>query len=239
MAGKGNKSLTKFTKVQDEEKNRMVNLEEMKKVFSEMFKSHEKSVLDILAANNKIQNDRLDILTKHIEDIKESLQFTENELNTKILKVEQNLENETTMIKEKLRDLEDRTRRNNLRIDGVNESVKETWDETEEKVMKILKNNLGITTAVKIERAHRAGKIRLNSKRPRTIVIKILDYKDKTNILRNTHKLKGTGIFINEDFSRETIEKRKKLWVDVLQLREQGKYAVLQYDRIIQHEFRK
>ena len=47
MAGKGNKSLTKFTKVQDEEKNRMVNLEEMKKVFSEMFKSHEKSVLDI------------------------------------------------------------------------------------------------------------------------------------------------------------------------------------------------
>ena len=143
------------------------------------------------------------------------------------------------MIKEKLRDLEDRTRRNNLRIDGVNESVKETWDETEEKVMKILKNNLGITTAVKIERAHRAGKIRLNSKRPRTIVIKILDYKDKTNILRNTHKLKGTGIFINEDFSRETIEKRKKLWVDVLQLREQGKYAVLQYDRIIQHEFRK
>ena len=231
MAGKGNKSLTKFTKVQDEEKNRMVNLEEMKKVFSEMFKSHEKSVLDILAANNKIQNDRL--------DIQESLQFTENELNTKFLKVEQNLENETTMIKEKLRDLEDRTRRNNLRIDGVNESVKETWDETEEKVMKILKNNLGITTAVKIERAHRAGKIRLDSKRPRTIVIKILDYKDKTNILRNTHKLKGTGIFINEDFSRETIEKRKKLWVDVLQLREQGKYAVLQYDRIIQHEFRK
>ena len=90
----------------------------------------------------------------------------ENELNTKILKVEQNLENETTMIKEKLRDLEDRTRRNNLRIDGVNESVKETWDETEEKVMKILKNNLGITTAVKIERAHRAGKVRLDSKRP-------------------------------------------------------------------------
>ena len=67
MAGKGNKSLTKVTKVQDEEKNRMVNLEEMEKVFSEMFKSHEKSVLDILAANNKIQNDRLDILTKHIE----------------------------------------------------------------------------------------------------------------------------------------------------------------------------
>ena len=66
MASKGRKSLNE---------GKLVNLEDVKKIFREMFKAHEKSIVDILAANNKIMNDRLDKITKTIEDLQESLEI--------------------------------------------------------------------------------------------------------------------------------------------------------------------
>ena len=74
---------------------------------------------------------------------------------------------------------------------------------------------------------------------PRTIILKLLNFKDKERILKNAKYLKNTGIFINEDFSKETIEKRKKLWEDVIKLRKEGKYAILKYDRIYSRDFKK
>ena len=73
---------------------------------------------------------------------------------------------------------------------------------------------------------------------PRTLIIKLLWYQDKINILENAKKLKGTGSYINEDFSRETTEKWKKLWDDVVRLRDEGKYAILNYDRIEVRDFK-
>ena len=117
--------------------------------------------------------------------------------------------------------------------------MKETWEETENKVQQLFQNQLDITTKIHIERAHRTGKNKIGDKRPRTIVLKMLNCKDRCTILKNANKLRGSGIYINEDFSVETINIRKRLWNDVLKLRQDGKYAVLQYDRIIQHDFRK
>ena len=45
-----------------------------------------------------------------------------------------------------------------------------------------------------------------NPGKPRTIVCRFLNYKDKTNILKTAKKLKDKNIFINEDFSHETME---------------------------------
>ena len=36
--------------------------------------------------------------------------------------------------------------------------------------------------------------------------------KDKSMILRNIHKLKGSDIFTNEDFRKQTGDLRKVLW---------------------------
>ena len=44
-------------------------------------------------------------------------------------------------------------------------------------------------------------------------------------ILRNVHKLKGSVIFMNEDFSKQTTDLRKELWKEVKQLRSKGKIA--------------
>ena len=50
-----------------------------------------------------------------------------------------------------------------------------------------------------------------DKKRPRTIVLRLAKFKDKNIILKNVNKLKESDVYINEDFSRETTELRKKL----------------------------
>ena len=64
-----------------------------------------------------------------------------------------------------------------------------------------------------IECAHRTkGKTTRNNtawkSEPRTIVINLDNYKDKSMILRNIHKLKGSDNFINEDFSKLRVRRK-------------------------------
>ena len=87
---------------------------------------------------------------------------------------------------------------------------------------------------MEIECAHRAG--RKNRSKPRTIVCKLLRFKDKQNILRKAKLLKGTNIFINEDYCQDTVEHRKKLWEEVKVLRGQGKIAYLNYRSIVSRD---
>nr|XP_047129462.1 uncharacterized protein LOC124809419 [Hydra vulgaris] len=141
---------------------------------------------------------------------------------------------ETEAALNKLREKEDRSRRNNLRVEGVKEDDNESWLESEIKVKKIFDEYLGIKD-VKIERAHRAGKEDI--KKHRTIVVKLLDFKDKEAILRNSSKLKGKNIFINEDFCAETNRIRKDLREKMKIERQSGKFAYISYDKLIVREW--
>ena len=84
----------------------------------------------------------------------------------------------------------------------------------------MLKEQLDIEN-VEIDRAHRTW--RKNRNKLRAIVCKLLQFKDKQNILRKAKLLKGTNIFINEDYCQDTVEYRKELWEEVKVLRSQGK----------------
>ena len=116
-----------------------------------------------------------------------------------------------TFVMEKLTELEDRSRRNNVRIDGIPETPNETWENCEEEVRKIIKNKLDITDDIEIDRCHCMVKFQKNKSKPRTVVCKFLRSKDKHKVLLNAKMLKDTGIFIYEDFSKATMELRKFL----------------------------
>ena len=92
-------------------------------------------------------------------------------------------------IEDKLVDLEDRSRRNNLRIGGIKEKQNETWEDCKKQLDTLFKESLGTEDEIVIERAHRVktGKNQ-RSTTPRTIVCRILNYKDKVKILRNAKK---------------------------------------------------
>ena len=68
---------------------------------------------------------------------------------------------------------------------------------------------------------------------PRTIVCRILNYKDKVKILRDAKKLKSKNILINKDFCQATLDHCKELWKEAKRLREKGKIAYLQYRSIV------
>ncbi|XP_065675660.1 uncharacterized protein LOC136091874 [Hydra vulgaris] len=90
---------------------------------------------------------------------------------------------------------------------------------------------------VDIERVHRVGKKEEN--KPRTIFVKVLHYKDKIKVLHSFNRLKGSRIYINEDFSFETTVIRKKLLEEMMVHRKNGKYSSVKYDKLIVKEFRK
>ena len=96
-------------------------------------------------------------------------------------------------ILDKFAEVEDISRRNNLRTDGINEEKGETWKMCETKIKNIFQEKLEIHDDIIIERAHRTkGKTTRNNtarkNQPRTIVIKLANYKDKSMILRNVHR---------------------------------------------------
>ena len=139
-------------------------------------------------------------------------------------------------IRRKLVDLEDRSRRNNLRILGIKEDPRESWEECENKIFDLLEEKLEMETSnITIERAHRVGEN--SNDKERAKVVQFSFYKDKINILRNW-KFKGTKISIFDDFSQETMQIRKEKWKEVLTNRKQGKISYLQYRSVICKEGR-
>lgn len=128
--------------------------------------------------------------------------------------------------------LENQSRRSNIIIDGVPEEKGENWEMSEMKVQEILGKKLGLNVKdIEIERAHRVGKF--DESRPRQIVVKLLRYKDKQMIQSQAKKLKGTRIYINEDYSDLIKKKRKELMPELRAAWERGDSAVLRYDKLI------
>ena len=77
------------------------------------------------------------------------------------------------------------------------------------------------------------------TRKPPTAVAKLLHFKDKQDILHEGKSRKIGNFYFKEDFSRETLAIRKELWNEVVSLREEeGKFAVINYDRIYSRSFR-
>ena len=110
-----------------------------------------------------------------INELKASLEHTETVLEEEVAKAEKKVEKLQEQINElwnyqvdperleftekKIVELEDRSRRINLCIDGITEKENKTWDECEQEVQSLIKDKLGIAENIAIERAHRIEKL--------------------------------------------------------------------------------
>lgn len=100
----------------------------------------------------------------------------------------------------KLDQLEQYTRRNNIRIFGVSE---QDGEDVEKKVTDILNNKLKITLPdLAVERTHRTGKRILSAHKHRPIIVKFSNYKFKNEVYNQKRALKGSGIVIREDLTK-------------------------------------
>ena len=87
--------------------------------------------------------------------------------------------------KDKYNNLENRSRRNNLRINGIIEGGNESRALSEKKLQEIIKDQLQFERYNEIERVHRCEKTMIDwtTNKRRTIIAEFLNFKDKQEVL--------------------------------------------------------
>ena len=117
-------------------------LEDHEKKMKQEYEEHEKKINDIIKSHLETTNKRLEEISKEVRDITESVEFTEGRLDEEIATVKDDISKMKSDVRlierdlldpndvpEKLIELEDRSRRNNLRFDGLTEDTNETWEQ--------------------------------------------------------------------------------------------------------------
>ena len=108
------------------------------------------------------------------------------------------LENKLTQRQD---DLEQYQRRNYLRILGVPEQS----DEETDKIVMETAAKIGVVLNIDdIDRSHRIG--RQNNDRPRPVIVKFTSYRKRSEVFRSKRQLKGTGVTIREDLTKERLK---------------------------------
>lgn len=89
------------------------------------------------------------------------------------------------------------------------------------------KDKLGVTCK-SVGRIHRIGKA--GPKRP--VILFFQDFNEKSAVLKNAKKLKGTTIFVQNDYSKQTLKKRKLLLDSAKEEKSQGRNVYLVHDKL-------
>ena len=226
----------------------------IKEILKEQFAKQEKNISNLINWKFEItmkeirksrDQDKINDLRKEVTEFKERLEFTENEFHGKIKKLEEkrksikkivdkiyNSQVGSDFVYHKLIDLEDKSRRNNLRIYGIPESKYETWEKCKEKVDELFREKLDLDN-IHNERVHRVKRGKNDkSTKPRTSVCNWISFKEK-NSYEKCKKLKNTKFFKHEDFSPETMGYHKQFWEEIKELRKKGNIPYLNYQSVV------
>jgi polyhydroxyalkanoate synthesis regulator phasin len=128
----------------------------------------------------------------------------------------------------KVDDLEGRSKRNNLVFYGVARRENETNSDCEDILKDLFMDKLELARDVEMDRVHR-----VSSRPDSPIVARCVFYKQKVDILKAKTKLKGTNIFVGEDFSTKVRDQRKRLTPHLKRARGDGKRATIVYNHIL------
>lgn len=156
---------------------------------------------------------------------------SENISDTLMALLEDNkkLRTEVETLHNKIKSMEEEKRKNNIIIFGVKELQ---HDESPiETVIKVIEKDMNISiTPNEIYNAYRLGEKKDN--KPRPILVTFTTKWRRVEVLRNKKKL-NSDIYIKEDFSRETLEKRKQLLPQLKEERSKGNICYFVKDKII------
>ena len=125
-------------------------------------------MFNIISGNWKISNRHIAELKKETTEISQSIEHTENFLEDMVQRVEEYLVHiashaqemcyfqlDSSFIADKLIDLEDRSRWNNLRVDSIEERPHQLWEDCERELDKFFLEGRGIEGELIIERVQR------------------------------------------------------------------------------------
>lgn len=170
-----------------------------------------------------------------ITDLKSAVEFNSKDIQSlkkRLVNQSDAASHDTSKLKDKIDDLENRSRRNNLIFHGIPEGSEEGHS-CEEFLSDFLATHMKIDDGgdIELERAHRTpsqpqsrpGGTNSRPTRPRPIHCKFLRYNDRQYILKNAAKLlrnnkyRGSSVYISDDVTRTIRDGRKQLRENQLQ----------------------
>lgn len=174
----------------------------------------------VLRENYVLLQEEVKGLRQEVADLRmenEYLQTTNDSLKTKM-----------DDVLKKTDDLECRSKRNNLIFYGLPREENESGEDLEATLKELIVDKLEVSGDVDFDRVHR-----LNSKPNSPVIARCTFFKDKVKILKAKGKLRGTKVFIGEDFSTRVRELRRKLTPLLKKAREDRKKATMVFDHLI------
>ena len=116
-------------------------------------------MFNIVSGNCEISKQQIAEPKKEINELRQSIEHSGNTLKDKAAHMEENLGHieghvqemyqlDPAFIEDKLIDLKERSRWNNLKVDDINERPNETWEDCEKELDTLFKENLGIEAGV-------------------------------------------------------------------------------------------
>ena len=179
----------------------------IKEIFQQMKDEFLNSVnkrIDILEGKLFEKDQENDQLKKNISDLKEEIENKQTEINERKaenVKLKEEIESNNITMESKMNDIEQYSRKNNIRISGLPETGTETAEVTTLKVVQKMNEVLPDLDLQPehIDIAHRMGKHKKD--RHRQIIVKFNSRMKKDQILRKRKSFKGTDIFISEDLT--------------------------------------
>lgn len=99
-------------------------------------------------------------------------------------------------------DLEQYDRRLNIRVFNVQERQNESSEDCVKQCCRIFTDLVGVSTKESdVEVAHRVGRVEDGKRRPRPIIVRFNNRKQRDRILADKKKLKGKGVSVAEDLT--------------------------------------
>ena len=172
---------------------------ELKHELIASIKNEVKSLIDLIT-NLQTEN----------SELKKSINNSAKEINS--LQIENGLlKNEIYKQKADIDNLEQYSRRNSLRVYGLDESVNESSEDCERKFIQCIGHFLGLRVYERdIDAIHRVGRRNRNGL-PRCIIVKFTWRRIRDKILRSRSSLKGSGISIAEDLTKNNVKLLKEV----------------------------
>ena len=205
--------------VSDELKSVVDELKGLKETTSKVLGRVEKLEGKVTSVNDVIKRQ-----TEEVKAVREEVSSVKKEVNE--------VKDEIAIWKGRVGQLEDmmidqqaRSMRNNLMIHGMEELGGK--EDCEKMVRDLIVDKCGVTGAVRLERVHRipTGERPAGSK-PRPMIAKFLDFKDKQNVKRNAKNL-PRGIKVSDDLPKEIRIARKMLVPDLERAKAANKDAFI------------
>lgn len=159
-----------------------------------------------LSENEEFINSIVEQVTTAVQEVfSKKISALNSELN-KLKQENRNLKEACVNYENKVDDLEQYTRRNNIRIFGLPESKAEC---IEDSVENLFRDKLNVNIPVcDIDRCHRLGKPNNNSARP--VIVKFISYRVRQKVFQEKKKLKDSGITIREDLTKPRLSLLKE-----------------------------